>query len=170
MIEQNKTRKIFILEKLEKMINDFKWRTLAKDEKENPATLRRETAVINMDKEASVFKQIIKSDAGIKKEFLKTKKACRVTFRLPRSAAPDAKSVCIVGDFNKWDIHANPMEKQENGDYIAVFGLESGREYQFRYLIDESRWENDWNADKYVSSPYGDSENSVIIALNEGEI
>ena len=32
----------------------------------------------------------------IKKRFLKTKNVCRVTFRLPKVAAPDAKSVCIV--------------------------------------------------------------------------
>jgi CheY-like chemotaxis protein len=104
----------------------------------------------------------------VEKKFLETKKASRITFRLPKVAAPDAKSVCIVGDFNNWDIHANPMKKQENKDYVILLDLEQGREYQFRYLIDESKWENDWKADKYVKSPYGDSDNSVVIvdALN----
>ena len=32
----------------------------------------------------------------VEKKFLETKKACRITFRLPKVAAPDAKSVCIV--------------------------------------------------------------------------
>jgi hypothetical protein len=41
--------------------------------------------------------------------------------------------------------------------------LEPGREYQFRYLLDEKIWGNDSDADKLVSSPYGDSENSVIV-------
>ncbi len=32
----------------------------------------------------------------VEKKFLETKKACRITFRLPKVAAPDANSVCIV--------------------------------------------------------------------------
>jgi 1,4-alpha-glucan branching enzyme len=100
---------------------------------------------------------------GIKKEYPKSKNVCEVTFRLPKIAAPDAKSVCVVGDFNDWNIHANRMKKQKNGDYAIKLKLEPGKEYEFRYLIDESKWENDWNADKYVKSPYGDTDNSVII-------
>jgi len=100
---------------------------------------------------------------GIVKEYLKNNQACNVTFRLPRIAAPNAKSVCIVGDFNNWSIHAHPMRKLKTGDYTITLELETRREYQFRYLIDEVRWENDWQADKYVRSPYGDSDNSVVI-------
>ena len=101
--------------------------------------------------------------AGIKKEYLKSKKNCKVTFRLPRIAAPDADSVFIVGDFNDWNMYANPMKKLKKGDFTLTLNLEPGKEYQFRYLIDGSTWENDWNADKYVKSPFGDSENSVIV-------
>jgi 1,4-alpha-glucan branching enzyme len=101
--------------------------------------------------------------SGIMKEYLKKNQACKVTFRLPRIAATDAKSVCIVGDFNNWSIHSHPMRKLKSGDYTITLELEPGREYQFRYFIDEVRWENDWRADKYVRSPYGDSDNSVVI-------
>lgn len=100
---------------------------------------------------------------GIKKEYLKSRKSCKVTFRLPRIAAPDANDVCIVGDFNDWNIYANPMKKLKKGDFTITLNLKPGREYQFRYLIDGDKWENDWNADKYVKSPYGDSDNSVIL-------
>ncbi len=143
MLGQKGTRKkIFILEKLEEMINDMKRRVvMAQTKKENPAT----------------------RSVGIKKEFLKTKNVSRVTFSLPKAAAPDAKSVYIVGDFNNWNIHATPMKKLRRGDYTIKLDLESEREYQFRYLIDELKWENDWKADKYVKSPYGDSDNSVVI-------
>jgi hypothetical protein len=55
------------------------------------------------------------------------------------------------------------MKKSRNGDYTIKLELEPGREYQFRYLIDNCVWENDWHADKYVKNPYGDSENSVVI-------
>lgn len=85
----------------------------------------------------------------VEKKFLKAKKACKITFRLPKAAAPDAKGVCIVGDFNNWNTHANPMKKLKDGDYSIKLDLEPGREYQFRYLIDdESKWENNKNADK----------------------
>jgi 1,4-alpha-glucan branching enzyme len=100
---------------------------------------------------------------GIVKEYVRNNQACKVTFRLPRIAAPDAKSVCIVGDFNDWSIHAHPMRKLKTGNYTITLELETGREYQFRYLVDDVRWENDWQADKYVRSPYGDSDNSVVI-------
>ena len=102
------------------------------------------------------------TSGGIKKEYFKTKNICRVTFTIPKIAAPDAKSVCIVGDFNNWNIHANPMKKLKNGDYTIKLDLEPGKEYQFRYFIDESKWENGWNADKYVKSHYGRFDNSVV--------
>ena len=99
----------------------------------------------------------------IKRQYLRSRKTCKVTFRLPRIAAKDAKSVFVVGDFNNWNIHANPMKRLRNGEYTTRLELEPGREYEFRYLIDEFKWENDWNADKYIKSPYEDSDNSVVI-------
>jgi CheY-like chemotaxis protein len=96
-------------------------------------------------------------------KFLETKKVRRITFRLPKVAVTDSKSVCIVGDFNNWNTHASPMKKLKDGDYRIELDLELGREYQFRYLIDELKWENDWSADKYVRSVYGDCDNSVVI-------
>jgi 1,4-alpha-glucan branching enzyme len=107
-------------------------------------------------------KSIRTADLGIKRQYLKSRKVCKVTFRLPRIAASGAKAVCIVGDFNGWSIYADPMKKLKSGDFTITLELEPGREYQFRYLIDEQRWENDWNADRYVKSPYG-SDNSVVI-------
>jgi len=101
--------------------------------------------------------------AGVRQEYLESENVCRVTFMLPKVAAPDAESVYVVGDFNDWNIEANRMKKRENGDYTITLDLKPEREYQFRYLINGSRWENDWSADKYVKSPYGDSDNSVIV-------
>ena len=82
---------------------------------------------------------------------------------LPGIAAPGAGIVCIVGDFNNWSIISDPMKRQKSGDFTITLDLEPGRQYQYRYLIDESRWENDWWADAYVTTPYGDCENSVVI-------
>ncbi len=100
---------------------------------------------------------------GIKKQYLKSSTTCKVTFRLPKEAVPRAQSVTIVGDFNNWSISDTPLRKLKNGTFAVTIDLERDREYQFRYLIDFKKWENDWNADKYVPNPYGDCENSVVI-------
>jgi 1,4-alpha-glucan branching enzyme len=99
---------------------------------------------------------------GIKKQCVKSKTACKVTFTLPKEAGRDARQVALVGDFNGWDPEAHPMKRQINGDYAITLELEAGREYQYRYLIDCSRWENDYHADRYVKSPFGDCDNSVV--------
>jgi 1,4-alpha-glucan branching enzyme len=100
---------------------------------------------------------------GIKKQYLKTSPICKVTFRLPQKAAPEARKVTIVGDFNNWSATDTPLKKLKNGTFSVTLDLEQNREYQFRYLIDSTNWENDWKADKYVQTQYGDSENSVVI-------
>jgi len=100
---------------------------------------------------------------SIKKQYLKSKPVCKVTFRLPKEATNSAKKVHVVGDFNDWSAYANRMKHLKNGAFTATIDLELNREYQFRYLIDTTNWENDWNADKYVTTIYGDSENSVIV-------
>ena len=100
---------------------------------------------------------------SLKKQFLKSRPICKVTFRLPREAAKAAKIVHVVGEFNNWDVYATPMKFLKNGSFTVTIDLEQGREYQFRYLIDETSWENDWDADKYLPSHFGNCENSVVV-------
>ncbi len=100
---------------------------------------------------------------GIKKKYLKSGSLCKVTFRLPKEAAPQAQNVTIVGDFNYWNANETIMKRLKDGSFTVTMDLERDREYQFRYLIDNARWENDWNADKYIPTSYGDSENSVVV-------
>jgi 1,4-alpha-glucan branching enzyme len=103
------------------------------------------------------------NDQQIKKTYLKSRNACKVTFRVLKKVVPDAYQVCLAGDFNEWNILANPMKHLKNGDFTTQIELQPGRDYQFRYHIDGTRWENDWQADKYVPSPFGDSDNSVVV-------
>ncbi len=100
---------------------------------------------------------------SLKKKYLENKPRCKVTFSLPKKAAHSARTVNLVGDFNNWDEQATPMKKLKNGSFTVVLDLETGREYQFRYLIDSKTWENDWEADKYVRTHLGDCDNSVVI-------
>lgn len=99
----------------------------------------------------------------LKKQYLKTKPVCKVTFSLPSFAAEGAKEVKLVGDFNNWSAQSAPKMKATNDEYKAVLELETGRQYQFRYLIDEAYWENDHQADRYIPSPYTGVDNSVVV-------
>lgn len=99
----------------------------------------------------------------IKKQYLKTKPEANVTFELPREAAEGAEKVYLVGDFNNWDESAVELKKLKSGVFKTTLKLESGRSYQFRYLIDGQQWENDWSADAYVPNNYTFDENSIVI-------
>jgi hypothetical protein len=100
---------------------------------------------------------------GIKKQYLKSDGSCKVTLSLPKEAAPDAQVVAIVGDFNNWNLTETQMKKLKSGDFQLTLKLPRDREYRFRYLVDSTRWENDWCADKYVPNSFGCDDSLVIV-------
>jgi 1,4-alpha-glucan branching enzyme len=99
---------------------------------------------------------------AIRKQFLKSKPVCKVTFKIPKTMGNGAENATIVGEFNNWSTSATPMKRLKNGAFSASVELEKGRSYQFRYLLGDSHWENDPDADEYIPTPFGDSHNSVI--------
>lgn len=98
---------------------------------------------------------------SIKKQFLKSKPVCKVTLSVPKSISNGAKKIQVVGEFNGWDVKATPMEQLKNGTFKAILDLETGRSYQFKYLIDGEIWENDDYADDYVRNEF-DTINSIV--------
>ncbi|MCG8318332.1 MAG: isoamylase early set domain-containing protein [Cytophagales bacterium] len=99
---------------------------------------------------------------SIKKQYLKSKPLCKVTFSLPKESANSAKKVNVVGEFNDWNEKALPMKKLKDGSFKVTQDLSVGQEYQFKYLLDGEVWENDSNADKYVANEFT-TENSVVV-------
>ena len=97
---------------------------------------------------------------SIEKKFLKAKPVCKVKFSI-NGEYKSASSILLVGDFNNWQIGETPLKKSKTGEWSVSLDLETGKEYQFRYLIDGNIWENDPEADKFVASGLG-SENSVL--------
>lgn len=97
----------------------------------------------------------------LKKQYLKNKPTCKVTFSLPKEAVNGAKEVRILGEFNNWTWEQGVPMKANKAEYKASVELSAGRQYQFRYLVDGSTWVNDWAADAYLATPYG-VENSVV--------
>jgi 1,4-alpha-glucan branching enzyme len=100
---------------------------------------------------------------SIRKQYLKSRPVCKATFRIPEEVGNSAKSAHIVGEFNNWALLSAPMKKLKSGAFTTTLELETGREYQFRYILDQKIWQNESDADKSVPTPYGDSENSVIV-------
>jgi 1,4-alpha-glucan branching enzyme len=85
--------------------------------------------------------------------------AIRVTFSLPKTIGADA--VSIAGDFNDWSTTSHPLKKYKDGHFAVTVDLPEGGRYRYRYLIDGSRWENDWAAEEYVGNAFG-GEDSVV--------
>ncbi len=68
--------------------------------------------------------------------------------------------MAICGEWNDWTADRDVMEQAADGFSLTI-RLEPGRTYRFRYLLDGTRWENDWAADAYVPNGYG-SDDSVV--------
>jgi 1,4-alpha-glucan branching enzyme len=139
--------------------------------------IKTESIKPNAGKQSLVGTQDIKADnlrpaaskkkstlsGSLQKKYVKKSRSCKVTFRLPKEAAPNASMVTIVGDFNDWKITETKMTKLKNGDFKATVELPCNREYRFRYLVDSNRWENDWFADRYIPNQFGGEDSVVIV-------
>jgi len=104
---------------------------------------------------------MLKNMDMIKKEYLKTKPECKVTFKVSKSLAEDAAQINLVGDFNNWDAKKTPMKKLKNGDFSVAINLTKDASYQYRFLLDGKIWKNDDKADDYVPNNI-DGDNSVV--------
>ncbi|TLX76165.1 glycoside hydrolase [Labilibacter sediminis] len=102
---------------------------------------------------------------SIKKQFLKSKPECKVTFKFEKQTDLVADSVKIVGSFNNWDLNTEPMKKLKSGDFSQTINLESGSEIQFRYLVNNTDWLNDTQADSFVNNGLGGSETNCVLQL-----
>jgi 1,4-alpha-glucan branching enzyme len=95
----------------------------------------------------------------IKKTYSKTGSSCRVTFKLPANV--EASSVSLLGEFNDWNAEEHSMKQLKDGSWSLTIALNPGKTYRFRYLLDEERWENDWEADGYAPNEFG-AEDSLV--------
>ena len=100
---------------------------------------------------------------ALNKTFSKDKKKCTVTFTVSAEAAQGAKKINIAGDFNSWSSTDTPLKQGKDGSFSVKLELDADKEYQFRYLLDGYKWENDWKADKYIPAPYSNADNSVVV-------
>ena len=95
---------------------------------------------------------------AIKKQYLKSKPVCKVTFSIE---AEEAKKAFVVGTFNGWDIKNAPLKKLKNGTFKGTVDLEKDAAYEFKYVVDGT-YVNDTEADAYVWNDFAGAENSVV--------
>jgi len=100
---------------------------------------------------------------SIKKTELKSKKY-KVSFKISAEAAKEFSNASLVGDFNNWDASKDEMKKlKKDGSFSIQKTFESGKEYQFKYLLDGKSWINEPETDKLVSTQFADSQNCVVM-------
>jgi hypothetical protein len=74
----------------------------------------------------------------------------RDTLRLVRLMfdAPDARRVAVAGDFNRWDVAATPLERDERTRRWSVtLALRDG-EHRYAFVVDGTRWVPDPRAER----------------------
>ena len=99
---------------------------------------------------------------SIKKQYLKDKPICKVTFRLDKKSVGKARKAGIAAEFNDWKADKTPMKLLKSGDFTVTVNLDKGREYQYRYVVD-GQWITDEAADKLVQTGVDNAQNSVVI-------
>ena len=95
---------------------------------------------------------------SIKKQFVKTKPVCKVTFSVE---AKTANSASVVGDFNNWNPEAGALDKLKNGTFKGAFDLNKDTTYEFKYVID-GEFVNEPEADSFRWNEFAGAENSVL--------
>lgn len=95
---------------------------------------------------------------SIKKQFIKTKPVCKVTFSVE---AKDAASASVVGDFNNWNPAEGALSKLKTGIFKGVFDLNKDASYEFKYVID-GEFVNEPEADSFKWNDFAGAENSVL--------
>ncbi|MCV9387591.1 isoamylase early set domain-containing protein [Reichenbachiella ulvae] len=99
---------------------------------------------------------------SIKKQFLKSKDVCKVTWTVDKKVAKGAENVSLSGSFNDWSLDAHPFKKLKSGDFKLVLELPKDQKYEFRYLVDGNEWINEEEADGYVDNQVSNESNCLI--------
>lgn len=98
---------------------------------------------------------------SIKKQVLKSKPVCKVSFKVTKDQAEGASQIAVVGDFNGWNPEAAVMSPLKDGSFSLTIELEAGNTYRFRYLADGERWFDEAEADGQEAGEFGASNNLI---------
>lgn len=93
----------------------------------------------------------------LKKKDVKKTAETEVTFDFFQKGI---QSVSLVADFNEWQPVIMKYHKKHK-TFRTTVRLPKDQTFHFRYLLDETVWENDHQADDYAPNSFG-TDNSVV--------
>ena len=93
----------------------------------------------------------------VQKTYYKTKDYCKVRFSFK---VEDAETIEILGLNSDWQ-HSILMSRKKDGSFSADVNLPKESRHEFKYLVNETLWLNEPEADSETPNVYGGS-NSVI--------
>jgi 1,4-alpha-glucan branching enzyme len=93
---------------------------------------------------------------------LKSRPACKVTFKLDAEEADGAAQAFLVGSFNDWNTTTHPMKHNKNGSFSLDVELPKGEEVSFRYLLGDGRWVNEKAASEFRYCDFAGTDNSIL--------
>ncbi|MBK7560312.1 MAG: isoamylase early set domain-containing protein [Chitinophagaceae bacterium] len=93
----------------------------------------------------------------VQKTYFKTKDYCKVKFSFK---VDNAETIEILGLNSDWE-NSVIMSRKKDGSFSADVNLAKESTHQFKYLVNETEWINDPEADSQEPNEFG-GKNSVI--------
>ena len=93
----------------------------------------------------------------VQKTYFKTKDYCKVKFSFK---VENAETIEILGLNSDWE-NSIIMSKKKDGTFSADVNLPKDSKHQFKYLVNDTEWVNEPEADFQEPNAFGGS-NSVI--------
>ncbi len=93
----------------------------------------------------------------VQKTYYKTKDYCKVKFSF---VVENAETIEILGLNSDWE-NAVIMSKKKDGSFTADINLPKDSKHEFKYLVNETEWLNEPEADAETPNAFGGT-NSVI--------
>jgi 1,4-alpha-glucan branching enzyme len=76
---------------------------------------------------------------------------------------PNATSVALVGDFNGWDVTAEPLERVPGSSlWTSTRTLKPGR-HVYAFVVDGTKWMRDPRAPEAVDEDFGRPQSVIVV-------
>ena len=95
----------------------------------------------------------------VQKTYFKTKDYCKVKFSFK---VENAETIEILGLNSTWK-NSVIMSRKKDGTFSADVNLPKDSKHEFKYLVNETEWINDPEADSQEPNVYGGTNSVVII-------
>lgn len=93
----------------------------------------------------------------VQKTYFKTKDYCKVKFSFKNE---EAEKIAILGLNSNWS-ESVIMSRKKDGSFTADVNLPKNSTHEFKYLVNETIWLNEPEADSELPNEFGGT-NSVI--------